>query len=662
MFNLCLVGNATTPTTTDGTVLRLTSSAPCCQAGSTWYATKQNITNGFQTIFKYRLTYPDITRADGFAFVIQSQSATVIGGAGCDVGYGGIPYSLAIEFDTFKNPSFCEDTNDPNNNHIAIHSKGPSANSRIHQSSAPWVAPAPDSYPDWNILENGVDIADKAVHEVRIIYAPKLNSSGLQGTGVIRVFVDDFPVLSKSVDIAQILANGNGQAWVGFTAATGTTMENHDIISWNFMTALQVTNNQDNTVSPPSGSLRQVINTAQSGSLITFASGLTSINLNGVITINQDTTIDAGGLQLIKTKGPSGVDEAEHFGLTISCNNCSQIDMRAFYINPNKKAYIGGMVFRFFSPRAGGAVISSQGTLVLTHIIMESNRANRISADTGGQGSGGAVYSNSSSTLVIDTSVLRNNIADCDGGAIYISGILRVKSSSFYGNKANQNQSACQPSMRGGGAIVDFASGDENIKIYSSLFDANTSRQGGAIYTNGSTGSHPRINNSTFTKNVATDLGGAAIYAGTGGNEPILVNVTIAKNRVKQGITQQGSLWANAISVQNTIVADSGLVDANGNVISGSSPNCFGNLTGIDQGFNLSTDNTCKSIPVGNPDLAPDIDVNGGVTRTLALQGGGQAINGANQLICASLWLYDQRGPNYLRIKGTSCDMGAFEY
>ena len=41
--------------------------------------------------------------ADGVAFVLQGQSAAELGEGGAQMGYGGIPNSLAVEFDTWYN-------------------------------------------------------------------------------------------------------------------------------------------------------------------------------------------------------------------------------------------------------------------------------------------------------------------------------------------------------------------------------------------------------------------------------------------------------------------------------------------------------------------------------------------------------------------------------
>jgi len=55
--------------------------------------------------------------ADGFALIFHNapSGAETLGRGGSDLGYGGIPNSLAVEFDTFEN---ADRSDDPNDNHI----------------------------------------------------------------------------------------------------------------------------------------------------------------------------------------------------------------------------------------------------------------------------------------------------------------------------------------------------------------------------------------------------------------------------------------------------------------------------------------------------------------------------------------------------------------
>eukprot|EP00455_Lapot_gusevi_P000473 TRINITY_DN10216_c0_g2_i1.p1 TRINITY_DN10216_c0_g2~~TRINITY_DN10216_c0_g2_i1.p1 ORF type:complete len:168 (-),score=53.29 TRINITY_DN10216_c0_g2_i1:19-492(-) len=79
-----------------------------------------NLDQGFTTKFSFRMNGGD-NGADGFAFVIQGAGSYVLGDDASGLGYGSIKQSIAFEFDTYKNG----DLNDPNNNHISVHTRGP---------------------------------------------------------------------------------------------------------------------------------------------------------------------------------------------------------------------------------------------------------------------------------------------------------------------------------------------------------------------------------------------------------------------------------------------------------------------------------------------------------------------------------------------------------
>ena len=185
--------------------LRLTTAAPDLR-GAAWNVTKFTLIGGFTTDFKLQITGRagaadgDGPGGDGLAFVIQNSSPTAIGGTGGAMGFIGIANSVAVEFDTFDNGS---SNGDPNGNHVAVRA---GANQLGVQPLTP-------------LLQDG------AVHMARVVYDP---------TGELRIFVDDLstPVLTVPIDLATVLSLDGGRAWLGFTAATGGAVENHDVLSW----------------------------------------------------------------------------------------------------------------------------------------------------------------------------------------------------------------------------------------------------------------------------------------------------------------------------------------------------------------------------------------------------------------------------------------------
>jgi Bacterial lectin/MBG domain (YGX type)/Divergent InlB B-repeat domain/Abnormal spindle-like microcephaly-assoc'd, ASPM-SPD-2-Hydin len=247
----CLALNpssGTTPTfTTPPVALQLTSSSSN-QTGSAWYGTPQVVENGFTTTFQFQLTNPSNPPADGIAFVIQSYSSTAIGytgGNGGALGYGdadsnanpsqggGIPKSLAIEFDTFENawdPAPNPTTGSVS--HVAVQSCGTGPNTSHHNylcggtSGANSTLGAPAYTPN---------LADGNPHTVTITYYPVTASTPAN----IHVMLDGTDLYPNGVDVdlASIGLAANGTAYVGFTGATGGDSETQDILSWTFTPA-----------------------------------------------------------------------------------------------------------------------------------------------------------------------------------------------------------------------------------------------------------------------------------------------------------------------------------------------------------------------------------------------------------------------------------------
>lgn len=205
---LVLNGDATTTTTTDGTVLRL-AAASTSNAGSV-FTTTQFSTAGFSTAFQFRLTSPGgitdgvQTGADGLTFVLQSEGASSLGATGAGLGYDGIHNSVAVEFDTYLNSA----NSDPSTNHVGIDTGG----SMISLATAN-VATRFDNGALWTawIDYNGSTL------EVRI------SDNGLRPTSAL---------LAQSISISGTLDSGS--AFIGFTGATGGAFENHDILNWNY--------------------------------------------------------------------------------------------------------------------------------------------------------------------------------------------------------------------------------------------------------------------------------------------------------------------------------------------------------------------------------------------------------------------------------------------
>lgn len=240
------------PQVTSGGALRLTAANPN-QHGSAWFYMQQPLANGFTTAFQFQISSSNICSgcsfpADGLAFVIQNDPAGTgaLGyiGDGQNIGYGNNDFStasgpgwailnsLAIELDTYDNSNY----GDPNGNHIAVQSCGPNNSSTLTPNSADHVYICPNGI-SANLalqsLPSGLSLSDGNVHTITVNYLPP--GTCTSNCNNLSVYFDSTQILQTTVNLAtQLNLTSGSNAYIGFTAATGTLVENNDIISWSY--------------------------------------------------------------------------------------------------------------------------------------------------------------------------------------------------------------------------------------------------------------------------------------------------------------------------------------------------------------------------------------------------------------------------------------------
>lgn len=213
---LTFVGSAGTASTSDGTTLRLTPNQTG-QSGAAYSTTPTTLGANatFSTAFRFRLSDPGgISPADGFTFVLSAAS-NGLGASGGGLGYEGVQNSVAIEFDTFNNGS--GDNN--SDNQVSVNVNG-SVSSQIG-AIAPYGVTLCGFAGGAGCLSNG------DIWSVLIGYnGSQLNIQVQDGV------LPPVNLISVPLDITAVL--GTNEAFVGFTASTGSGYENHDILNWSF--------------------------------------------------------------------------------------------------------------------------------------------------------------------------------------------------------------------------------------------------------------------------------------------------------------------------------------------------------------------------------------------------------------------------------------------
>ncbi len=245
-------GSPSQPTVVTGGILRLTT-ANQNQHGAAWYYLTQPLSTGFTTAFQFQISSTNSCffcsfPADGLALVIQNDPAGTgaIGytGNGQNMAYGNndvstasgpgnaIKNSLAIELDTHLNSNY----SDPDGNHIAVQTCGPNNPSTLTPNSADHNYACPDGNLAKLALQSlpaGMSLTDGKLHTITVNYLPP--GTCTSACNNLAVYLDSTLILQATIDITkQLNLTANGGAYVGFTGATGSSVQNNDIISWSF--------------------------------------------------------------------------------------------------------------------------------------------------------------------------------------------------------------------------------------------------------------------------------------------------------------------------------------------------------------------------------------------------------------------------------------------
>jgi N-acetylneuraminic acid mutarotase len=395
-----------------------------------------------------------------------------------------------------------------------------------------------------------------------------------------------------------------------------------------------------NTNDSGSGSLRQALADANDGDVIGFAVTGTIGLTSGELLVAKNITIS----------GP-GADN-----LTVNGNAKSTI----FHVTPGEIVAISGLtVINGYTADSGGGIHNDHAALTLNNCTISGNSGGGIYNDA--ENSGGAL-------LKINNSSLTEN----SGGGIYNDALGGgVATLSLTDSSVNNNYF--------GGAILSrgwlctfCGHGTATVQITNSSITGNGSTPfGGAIYTDsggpccpvtlsltnstvsGNAGEAVHVSieaatvvsNSTISGNtnggIYTDLG-----APTGGST--VVDSTMSDNYVE--------IWYGGAYINNTIFN----VSPGGHSIVSDGYNTI-----MSNGYNVSSDDgggylNAPGDQINTDPMLGPLENNGGPTFTHELLPGSPAIDAGDPNFVGPPD-YDQRGPNYYRVRGGRIDIGSFE-
>jgi N-acetylneuraminic acid mutarotase len=393
-----------------------------------------------------------------------------------------------------------------------------------------------------------------------------------------------------------------------------------------------------NTNDSGPGSLRQALADANDDDIIGFAVTGTIGLTSGELLVNHSITLS----------GP-GADN-----LAINGNAKSTI----FHIAPGETVTISGLtIINGYTTGSGGGIHNDHATLTLNDCTVTGNQGGGIHNDGVYPGSppgalldvsgssvtnnsGRGIYNNAegggAATVGITDSILSNN----SGNAIYSHGW----SCTFCGNGITRVQITNSSITDNPGGSIYADTGGYCCPVTVSITNSTVSGNAGAAVYN-STLSTTGVSNSTISNN------GSGIYSdlGVASGGAYIDNSTMSDNNVEIYAGYNGTYIENTIFKVSpgghSIVSNYGPVTSNGYNVS--SDDGGGYLSG--PGDQINTD----------PLLGPLQD-NGGPTFTHELLPGSPAINAGDPNFVGPPD-YDQRGPDYVRVRGGRIDVGSFE-
>ncbi len=396
---------------------------------------------------------------------------------------------------------------------------------------------------------------------------------------------------------------------------------------------------------------------------------------NGQLEIDKDITIN-GGINgvTIEANGSSRILHLDESGTTITLKNLTlsggnasegaaiymintDLFLNNSLISGNHASSLGGAIYAELfshvtlleqseisnnSAQNGGAIYAkSRSTINLTESAITNNDAGFSSNN----GKGGGIYLDLA-YLFIENSTITNNSAGLDGGGIVAFNNSEIK---FTNSTLSSNKALA-------GAGISMLSNVE-VTFFNSTIAFNEARQTPTSNGGGGTGGGIDIYSSTVTLNNSTVSNNFADYSGgaiqVNGGTLLLNNSTLSDNINRSFNGGLHVVDGSTVTLKNSIVANSAQQDCT----TSGNPST---VTADDHNIIKFDDCNTQALNL-DPNLGPLV-FNGGLTKTHGLYDESQAVDNADDAICADVATInnlDQRG--IIRPEGQHCDIGSFE-
>ena len=459
---------------------------------------------------------------------------------------------------------------------------------------------------------------------------------------------------------------------------------------------------------PGDCTLRDAAAAAADGDTINFDASISSITLAyGSIVLGAENIIGPGSASLaITTSAPASYDVFNFQGTgDVTVSGFSLTGNRIVTVNAGNFTMDDVSISNSYGGYGGALYAVNSGDLVISGSHFENN-------ESGNGNKGGAIYAiNAGDVTITDTEIINNDAqANGRGGGIFVgagASSFSLSDSVVTGNSAqngggmeirtagtvtiaDSDISSNTTVLGGAGAMLSYAGATVSIEgstIDGNVVTTNGNGDGGGLKISdrslvvsnstisdnvaGNTGGgiaidrgqSVAINNSTITGNQAINGGG--LYVST---MPVEINQSTITNNDASGSGGGVWLYKNSMDISGTIISGNtsgtaGLEDVSTLYVTAiNSDHSLLGTVGVVPGFTSTpvTDlgGTINSTTPGLLALAD----NGGPTLTMALDPTSIAIDAGPDPVASFTGNgFDQRGTPYVRVSGSSVDIGAFE-